>query len=173
TIWVFASDGDMQEGVSSEASSLAGHHKLGNLVVLYDDNHISIDGDTDVAFSEDVATRYEAYGWHTQRVEDVNDVQALHDAFVAARDTTDRPSLISVRSIIAWPAPNAQNTGKAHGAALGADEVAATKRVLGLDPDKTFDVPDDVLAHARKVVDRGRELRQEWDKRYQAWRDAD
>ncbi|MQA76968.1 MAG: transketolase [Streptosporangiales bacterium] len=173
TVWVFASDGDMQEGVASEASSLAGHQRLGNLVVLYDDNHISIDGNTDVAFSEDVAARYAAYGWHTQTLDDVNDVQAVHDALVAARDETERPSLISVRSIIAWPAPNAQNTGPAHGSALGAGEVAATKEILGFDPAKTFDVPDDVLAHARQVADRGRELRAEWDKRYVAWREAD
>ncbi|MQA03149.1 MAG: transketolase [Streptosporangiales bacterium] len=172
TVWVFASDGDLQEGVSAEASSLAGHQRLGNLVVLYDDNHISIDGDTAVAFSEDVPARYEAYGWHTQVVEDVNDVQALQRALVAARETTDRPSLINVRSIIAWPAPNAQNTGPAHGAALGADEVAATKKILGMDPDKKFDVPDEVLTHARQVVDRGRELRADWDKRYQSWRAA-
>ncbi|MBO0827162.1 MAG: transketolase [Streptosporangiales bacterium] len=172
TVWVFASDGDMQEGISSEACSLAGHQRLGNLVVLYDDNHISIDGDTDVAFSEDVPKRFEAYGWHTQRVDDVNDVQALHRALVAARDVTDRPSLIDVRSIIGWPAPDAQNTGAAHGAALGAEEVAATKRVLGFDPDKSFWVPDEVLDHTRQVAQRGRELHKEWDIRYQAWRDA-
>jgi transketolase len=172
TIWAFASDGDIEEGISHEASSLAGHQQLGNLVLLYDDNHISIEGNTDVALSEDVVARYAAYGWHTQRVEDVNDVDALAAAYQAAQDEASRPSLIAVRSIIAWPAPHAQNTGKAHGAALGADEVAATKKVLGFDPDKTFDVDDEVLTHARKVADRGAELRKEWQERYDAWRDA-
>ncbi|MCI0686531.1 MAG: transketolase [Sporichthyaceae bacterium] len=170
TIWVIASDGDMEEGVASEASSLAGHQRLGSLVVLYDDNHISIDGNTDVAFSEDVLARYAAYGWHTQRVDDAEDVQALYAAMRTARDTLDRPSIIASRSIIAWPAPHAQNTGKAHGSALGADEVAATKRVLGLDPDAKFQLPDELLAHARTVVDRGRELHARWQQRYDAWR---
>jgi transketolase len=169
TIWVFASDGDMEEGVTAEASSLAGHQRLGNLVLLYDDNHISIEGDTVVAFSEDVLGRYAAYGWHTQRVEDAEDIGALVKAFEAARDETERPSIIAVRSIIAFPAPNAQNTGKAHGAALGAAEVAATKEVLGLDPTKTFFVPADVLAHAREVVDRGRARHAEWSERFAAW----
>ncbi len=172
TIWVIVSDGDIEEGVASEASSLAGHQRLGNLVVLYDDNRISIDGDTAVAMSEDVLKRYEAYGWHTQRVDDAEDVQALNAALEIARDHHDRPSIIAMRSIIAWPAPNAQNTAKAHGAALGPDEVAATKKKLGFDPNRTFEVPDDVLRHARKVIDRGRRLRAEWDKRYEAWRAA-
>jgi transketolase len=171
TIWVFASDGDMEEGVASESSSLAGHLWLGNLVVLYDDNHISIEGNTNLAFSEDVLGRYAAYGWHTQRVDDAEDVGAIHAALGAARDEIQRPSIIAVRSIIAWPAPHAQNTGKAHGAALGAEEVAATKRVLGLDPTKTFDVPSELLAHSREVVNRGRALRAEWEKRYLAWRE--
>jgi transketolase len=173
TVWVFASDGDMQEGVASEASSLAGHQRLGNLVVLYDDNHISIEGDTAVAFSEDVLRRYDAYGWHTQRVEDAEDVPALHQALGNARAERDRPSMIAVRSIIAWPAPNAQNTGKAHGAALGADEVAATKKVLGFDPAATFEVADEVLEHARQVVQRGRALHAEWTQRYETWRAAE
>ncbi|MGE5763811.1 MAG: transketolase [Mycobacterium leprae] len=172
TIWVFASDGDMEEGVSGEASSLAGHQRLGNLVVLYDDNHISIEGNTAVAFSEDVLARYAAYGWHTQRVEDANDVEAIAGAYRQARDETARPSIIAMRSIIAWPAPNAQNTGKAHGAALGADEVRATKEILGLGPDAAFEVPDDVLAHARRVVDRGRALHAAWNERYDEWRAA-
>ncbi|KWX00613.1 transketolase [Carbonactinospora thermoautotrophica] len=172
TIWVIVSDGDIEEGVASEASSLAGHQRLGNLVVLYDDNRISIDGDTAVAMSEDVLKRYEAYGWHTQRVDDAEDVQALNAALEIARDHHDRPSIIAMRSIIAWPAPNAQNTAKAHGAALGPDEVAATKKKLGFDPNRTFEVPDDVLRHARKVIDRGRRLRAEWNKRYEAWRAA-
>ncbi|MGB9378208.1 MAG: transketolase [Mycobacteriales bacterium] len=168
-IWCFASDGDMQEGVQAEAASLAGHQRLGNLVILYDDNHISIEGNTDVAFSEDVPARYQAYGWHTQRVDDAEDVQALYTALSAARDETERPSLIAVRSIIAWPAPHAQNTGKAHGSALGAEEVAATKKVLGFDPDKTFDVAEDVLDRAREVVDRGRTLHKEWQQQYDEW----
>jgi len=141
TIWVIASDGDMEEGVQAEAASLAGHQQLGNLVVLYDDNHISIEGDTDVAFSEDVLARYAAYGWHTQRVADSEDVGALRTALQAARDDTGRPSIVAMRSIIAWPAPHAQNTAKAHGSALGADEVAATKTVLGLDPEVSFQLP--------------------------------
>jgi len=169
TIWCFASDGDMEEGVQAEAASLAGHQRLGNLVLLYDDNHISIEGDTDVAFSEDVLARYAAYGWHTQRVDDAEDVSALYDALTAARDETERPSIIASRSIIAWPAPHAQNTGAAHGAALGADEVAATKKVMGMDPTKTFDVSDEVLAHSREVVDRGRALHKEWQERFDAW----
>jgi transketolase len=169
TIWVFASDGDMEEGVQAEAASLAGHQRLGNLVLLYDDNHISIDGNTDVAFSEDVLARYAAYGWHTQRVADAEDVDALHDALAAGRDETARPSIIAVRSIIGYPAPHAQNTGKAHGAALGAEEVAATKQVLGFDPERKFWVPDQVLAHSRAVLDRGRALHADWQERFDAW----
>ena len=172
TIWVVASDGDMQEGVQAEAASLAGHQHLGNLVVLYDDNHISIEGDTSVAFSEDVLARYAAYGWHTQRVEDAEDVGALHAALSAARDETRRPSIVAARSIIAYPAPNAQNTAKAHGSALGAEEVAATKQVLGLDPAARFDVPDDVLAHARDVATRGKALHREWEQTFVAWQKA-
>ncbi|HUR73622.1 MAG TPA: transketolase [Sporichthya sp.] len=172
TLYVFASDGDMEEGVASEASSLAGTQKLGELVLLYDDNHISIEGDTDVAFTEDVLARYAAYGWHTQRVDDANDIEAIHAALVAGRDNREQPSIIAMRSIIAWPAPHAQNTGKAHGSALGKDEVAATKEVLGFDPTQSFQVGDDVLAHARQVVDRGRAVHAEWDTRYAAWREA-
>ncbi|MGQ0465434.1 MAG: transketolase [Sporichthyaceae bacterium] len=172
TVWVFASDGDLEEGVASEASSLAGTQELGNLVVLYDDNHISIEGDTHVAFTEDVLARYAAYGWHVQRVDDANDVAALHAALTAARDHTAAPSIVAVRSIIAWPAPTLQNTGKSHGSALGKDEVAATKEVLGFDPTQSFFVADDVLAHARGVVDRGRALHAAWDERYGAWRTA-
>jgi transketolase len=172
TIWCFASDGDIEEGVQAEAASLAGHQRLGNLVLLYDDNHISIEGNTDVALSEDVLARYAAYGWHTQRVDDAEDVEALHRALSKARDVTDRPSIVAVRSIIAFPAPKAQNTGAAHGSALGADEVAATKRVLGMDPRKSFVVDDEVLAHAREVVDRGRELHKQWQEQFDAWADA-
>jgi transketolase len=169
TIWAFASDGDIEEGVQSEAASLAGHQQLGNLVLLYDNNHISIEGDTRVALSEDVGARYAAYGWHVQHVDDVNDVEKVYDAFVAARDTTDRPSLIVCRSIIAWPAPHAQNTGKAHGSALGEEEVAETKKVLGFDPARTFYVPDDVLGRAREVIERGRALHSAWQEGYDAW----
>ncbi|WP_037607319.1 transketolase [Streptacidiphilus rugosus] len=176
TIWAIVSDGDLEEGISSEASSLAGHQKLGNLVFLYDDNHISIEGDTETAFSEDVLKRYEAYGWHIQRIEpaasgDV-DVHALNAALTAARNETGRPSIIAMRTIIAWPAPNAQNTEAAHGSALGADEVAATKRVLGFDPEKSFVVAPEVLAHARKVGERGAQAKAEWEKQLADWRTA-
>ena len=140
TIWCFASDGDLEEGVSGEASSLAGTQQLGNLVLVYDDNKISIEDDTNVAFTEDVAKRYEAYGWHVQRVDDGEDLAAVDAAFAAAKAETGRPSFIQLKTIIAWPAPNKQNTGAAHGSALGDDEVRATKEILGFDPDKTFDV---------------------------------
>ena len=170
SIYVFVSDGDMEEGVSGEASSLAGHQRLGNLVVLYDDNHISIEGNTDVAFTEDVAARYAAYGWHVQDVADSEDVDELREAFTAAKAETGRPSFIRMRSIIAYPAPTLRNTGKAHGSPLGAEEVAATKEIMGLDPKLSFAVPDDVLAHVREVVDRGRALHAAWDEPYAAWR---
>ncbi|MER6144531.1 transketolase [Streptomyces sparsogenes] len=175
TIWAIVSDGDLEEGISAEASSLAGHQKLGNLIALYDDNHISIEGDTATAFSEDVLKRYEAYGWHVQRIEQgANgdfDVHALYAALKAAQAETERPSIIAARTIIAWPAPNAQNTEAAHGSALGADEVAATKRVLGFDPEKHFEVEESVLAHTRSLADRGREAHAAWDKKLQEWRD--
>src|SRR5690242_3306058 len=148
-IYAFCSDGDLEEGVSSEASSLAGHQQLGNLIMFYDDNHISIEDDTNVAFSEDVLERYEAYGWHTQRVESGEDVVALEAAIKAAQAETSRPSIISVRTIIGWPAPNKQNTGKAHGSALGEDEVRATKEVLGFDPDVHFPMDAELLTHVR------------------------
>ncbi len=176
TIWAIVSDGDLEEGVCAEASSLAGHQKLGNLVFLYDDNHISIEGDTATAFSEDVLKRYEAYGWHVQRVEPAEsgdiDVHALYTALTAAQAETERPSIIAMRTIIAWPAPNAQNTEASHGSALGAEEVAATKRVLGFDPEKTFEVADEVLAHTRRALDRGAEAHAAWDKRIAEWRTA-
>ena len=177
-IWCFASEGDLEEGISHEVSALAGHQKLGNLAVVFDSNHISIEDDTQIALSEDIAKRYEAYGWHVLEVdwtktgEYVEDVQELYAALEAARAETDRPTFIKLRTIIGWPAPNKQNTGKIHGSALGADEVAATKRVLGMDPEKSFDVPAEVLGHAREVVQRGRALRAEWDKGYQSWREA-
>ncbi|GGV11986.1 transketolase [Kitasatospora herbaricolor] len=177
TIWAVVSDGDLEEGISAEASSLAGHQKLGNLVALYDDNHISIEGDTETAFSEDVLARYAAYGWHVQRVTpkengDV-DVAALAAALEAAKAETSRPSMIAMRTIIAWPAPDAQNTAKAHGSALGAAEIAATKKVLGFNPDETFEVTDEVITHAREVVTRGKAYRAEWEKGFAAWRAGD
>ncbi|WP_432084565.1 transketolase [Streptomyces sp. WAC 04229] len=174
TVWAIVSDGDLQEGVSAEASSLAGHQRLGNLVLLYDDNHISIEGDTATAFSEDVLKRYEAYGWHVHRVEPAEngdvDVHALYEALTAARAETGRPSIIAMRTVIAWPAPNARNTEASHGSALGADEVAATKRVLGFDPERSFEVADEVLAHTREALDRGAEAHAAWDKRIATWR---
>ncbi|MBO4271825.1 transketolase [Microbispora triticiradicis] len=177
-IWCFASEGDLEEGISHEVSALAGHQKLGNLAVVFDSNHISIEDDTQIALSEDIAKRYEAYGWHVLEVdwtatgEYEEDVQALYAAMEAARAETERPTFIKLRTVIGWPAPNKQNTGKIHGSALGAEEVAATKRVLGMDPEKSFDVPGEVLEHAREVVQRGRALRAEWDEAYQSWRAA-
>ncbi|WP_225800731.1 transketolase [Streptomyces sp. NK15101] len=175
-IYVIAGDGCLQEGISAEASSLAGHQKLGNLIMLWDDNHISIEGDTETAVSEDTMKRYEAYGWHVQRVEPKADGDldpaALYAAIKAAEAETERPSFIAMRSIIAWPAPNAQNTEAAHGSALGDEEIAATKRVLGFDPEQTFEVSDEVIAHTRALGDRGREARAEWEKRLSEWRTA-
>jgi transketolase len=178
TIWVIASDGDLQEGVTAEASSLAGHQELGNLVVLYDENHISIEDDTDISFTEDVLKRYEAYGWHTQRVDWTKtgdykeDIEELYNALKAAKAETTKPSIISLRTIIGWPAPKKQNTGKIHGSALGAEEVAAVKEVLGFDPEQRFEIAADVLDHARQVAARGKEARAEWEKSYQDWRQA-
>jgi transketolase len=177
-VWVIASDGDLQEGVTSEASSLAGHQELGNLVVIYDENHISIEDNTDVAFTEDVLKRYEAYGWHTQRVdwtatgEYVEDVDQLWKALQEAKAETGRPSIISLRTIIGWPAPTKQNTGKVHGSALGAEEVAALKEILGFDPEKSFDVDPEVLAHTRKAVERGEEAKAAWQESFDAWKAA-
>ncbi len=168
-IYAICSDGDLQEGVSGEASSIAGHQQLGNLTLIYDDNDISIEGDTDIAFSEDVAARYEAYGWHVQRVdwtnggkEYVEDVDALWNAIEEARAVTDRPSFISLRTIIAWPAPNAQGTGEAHGSALGEDEVAATKKILGFDPDRAFEVSDEVIEHTRGSIELCKKAQADW-----------
>ncbi|MFD3643419.1 transketolase [Streptomyces griseus] len=177
-VYVVASDGDLMEGVTSEASSLAGHQELGNLIVFYDSNHISIEDDTDISFSEDVTARYAAYGWQVQTVDFtrtgdyVEDVDALLAAVEAAKNERGRPSLILLRTIIGWPAPTKQNTGKAHGSALGDDEVAATKKLLGFDPDADFAVEDDVLEHARAVRERGAEARRAWEPRYQEWRSA-
>jgi transketolase len=175
-VWVFAGDGCMQEGITSEAASLAGHQELGNLICIYDDNHISIEGNTNVAFSEDVMKRYESYGWHVQQVDlgldgDV-DVKALAVAMENAMAEHGRPSLISLRTIIAWPAPNLQNTGKSHGSALGVDEVAATKTAMGMNPDKNFDVTPEVIDHVRKVKQRGAAAHADWQVRFDAWQQA-
>jgi transketolase len=179
TIWCICSDGDLEEGVSSEASSLAGTQQLGNLVLLYDDNHISIEDDTNVAFTEDVLARYAAYGWHTQRVNWLADdgsytenIGALRAALRAAKAETTRPSIVALRTIIGWPAPTKQNTYEAHGSALGADEVAKTKKILGFSPDVDFPAPDEVLAHARQVVDRGRAAHAAWEQQYERWAHA-
>jgi transketolase len=177
-IYAFASDGDIEEGISHEVSSLAGHQQLGNLTVLYDDNTISIEDDTNIAKSEDVCARYQAYGWHVQRVSwrtaggYHEDVAALARAFAAARENTAQPSFIALRTIIAWPAPDAQDTGEAHGAALGAEEVAKTKRVLHFDPEVNFPAEDEAVSHARKVADRGKKLHAEWEESFAAWRSA-
>ncbi|MEV7904212.1 transketolase [Streptomyces anulatus] len=177
-VYVVASDGDLMEGVTSEASSLAGHQELGNLIVFYDSNHISIEDDTDISFSEDVTARYAAYGWQVQTVDFtrtgdyVEDVDALLAAVEAAKSERGRPSLILLRTIIGWPAPTKQNTGKAHGSALGDDEVAATKKLLGFAPDADFAVEDEVLHHARAVVERGAEAHRAWEPGYREWRSA-
>ncbi|ORV15276.1 transketolase [Mycobacterium celatum] len=168
-IYVIASDGDIEEGVTSEASSLAAVQQLGNLIVFYDHNQISIEDDTNIALCEDTAARYEAYGWHVQRVEGGENVVGIEEAIANAQAVTDRPSFIELRTIIGYPAPNKMNTGDAHGAALGDDEVAEVKRVLGFDPDKKFEVRDEVLAHTRKLVDRGREAHQKWQPEFDAW----
>ncbi|WKN55336.1 transketolase [Rhodococcus opacus] len=168
-IYVIASDGDIEEGVTSEASSLAGVQQLGNLTLIYDDNKISIEDDTAIALSEDTAARYEAYGWHVQIVEGGENVVAIEEALNKAREVTDKPSLILLRTIIGYPAPTKMNTGAAHGAALGADEVAAVKKTLGFDPDKTFEVADEVIAHTRKVVDRGAQAHKHWQAQYDEW----
>jgi transketolase len=180
-IWVVASDGDIMEGVASEASSLAGHQELGNLTLIYDQNHISIEDDTDIAFSEDVGARYAAYGWNVVTVDwrgdgdgsaYVEDVDALYAALMESRTAT-RPTIVILRTIIAWPAPNKQDTGKSHGSALGDEEVAALKELLGFDPDKTFAVDRDVLTHTRSLKKRAKEARKEWDTAYRSWRKAD
>jgi transketolase len=183
-VWVLASDGDLMEGVASEACSLAGHQELSNLTVVYDANQISIEDDTDISFSEDVGKRFEAYGWDVVEVDwrksddpkgtdtYTEDVDAVLAALDAARRNRRRPTLVIVRTVIAWPAPSARGTGAAHGSALGADEVAATKEILGFDPGKTFEVDRAVLTHAREVKKRGKAAHREWDKGYKAWRKA-
>ncbi len=172
-VFVIASDGDIEEGVTSEASSIAGHQQLGNLVLVYDDNKISIEDDTDIAISEDVAQRYEAYGWHVQVVQGGEDVAAIEKALLAAKAETGKPSLILLRTIIGFPAPKKMNTGGVHGSALGDDEVAAVKEALGFDPEQTFEVADKVLAHVREIGARGRAAREAWTPGFDAWADRE
>ena len=168
-VYVISSDGDLQEGVTAEASSLAGTQQLGNLIVFWDDNRISIEDDTNIAFNEDVVKRYEAYGWHVQTVESGEDVEALEAAAAAARAETTRPSFIRVKTVIGYPAPNKMNTGGVHGAALGEDEVAATKEFLGFDPEQSFHIDADVLEHTRKLAERGAEKHAQWQEKFDAW----
>ncbi|TAM69898.1 MAG: transketolase [Microbacteriaceae bacterium] len=174
-VYVITSDGDLEEGITSEASSLAGHQELGNLVVIYDSNQISIEDDTDVAFTEDVGARYEAYHWHVQTVDwkktgrYVEDVRELFDAIEAAKAVTDRPSIIILKTIIGWPSPKKQNSGAIHGSALGADELAAVKEVLGFDPAQSFVVAPEVIEHTRKAIDRGAEEHAAWTVKFDAW----
>ncbi|MGB3376908.1 MAG: transketolase [Microbacterium sp.] len=177
-IYVIAGDGDLQEGVTSEASSLAGHQQLGNLIAIYDSNQISIEDDTNVAFTEDVAKRYDAYGWDVHTVdwkktgEYIEDVAELDAAIEAAKAVTDRPSIIILKTVIGWPSPGKQNTGKIHGSALGADELRATKDVIGFDPEQSFAVSDDVLTHTRALVQRGAAAHAEWQLAFDAWASA-
>jgi transketolase len=177
-IYTICSDGDLQEGVTSEASSLAGHQQLGNLIAIYDSNQISIEDDTDIAFTEDVKARYEAYHWHVQVVDwkktgqYEEDIHELHAAIEAAKAETSKPSMIILRTIIGWPSPGKMNTGKIHGSALGAEELAAVKQVLGFDPEKTFEVADEVIEHTRKALDRGAEEHAAWNEQFEAWAEA-
>ncbi|MFT4259041.1 transketolase [Microbacterium sp.] len=174
-VYVIAGDGDLQEGVTSEASSLAGHQQLGNLIAIYDSNQISIEGDTDVAFTEDVRARYESYGWQVLEVDwrrtgqYVEDVQELFDAIEQGKAETGKPTLIILKTIIGWPAPNKSGTESVHGNALGADEVAATKEVLGFDPEQSFVVEDAVIAHTRELASRAAEARAAWQADFDAW----
>ena len=168
-IYVIASDGDIEEGVTSEASSLAAVQQLGNLIVFYDHNQISIEDDTNIALCEDTAARYRAYGWHVQEVEGGENVVGIEEAIANAKAETGRPSFISLRTIIGYPAPKLMNTGKAHGAALGDEEVAAVKKILGFDPDKKFEVREDVITHTRGLVARGKEVHDQWQPQFEAW----
>jgi transketolase len=174
-VYVVASDGDLQEGVTSEASSLAGHLGLANLIVIYDDNRISIDGDTNLAFTEDVAARYRAYNWDVHTVElgtdGQVDISTLTQAIEASKKT-DKPSFIQLKTIIAWPAPNARNTAAAHGAPLGESETKLTKEVLGFDKDKSFEVSDDVLNYTRQAKNRGTDLVKQWNDKFKSWSSA-
>ncbi|CKU42906.1 transketolase [Mycobacterium tuberculosis] len=168
-IYVIASDGDIEEGVTSEASSLAAVQQLGNLIVFYDRNQISIEDDTNIALCEDTAARYRAYGWHVQEGEGGENVVGIEEAIANAQAVTDRPSFIALRTVIGYPAPNLMDTGKAHGAALGDDEVAAVKKIVGFDPDKTFQVREDVLTHTRGLVARGKQAHERWQLEFDAW----
>lgn len=168
-VYVIASDGDIQEGVTSEASSLAGVQQLGNLIVFYDHNKISIEDDTAIALCEDTAARYRSYGWHVQEVEGGENVTGIEEAIANAKAVTDKPSFISLRTIIGYPSPGKMNTGAIHGSALGGDEVAATKSALGFDPDKAFDVREDVITHTRGLVARGKQARAEWQEQFESW----
>ena len=174
-IWVIASDGDLQEGVSAEASSLAGTQQLGNLKMIYDDNRISIEGDTHVAFTEDVSARYKSYGWEVLEVNALTngdvDRQNLELAMIKAVEQKTKPVLIRLKTVIAWPAPKAQGTSKSHGSALGEEEVAATKSALGLDPSQSFYAPNEVITHARKIKERGSNAFKAWEKNFQIWQD--
>ncbi|MEZ7858168.1 MAG: transketolase [Aquiluna sp.] len=177
-VYVIAGDGDMQEGVSAEAASLAGHHGLGNLIVIYDANQISIEDDTDISFSEDVAKRYQAYGWQTIEVNwrketgYVEDVEALYEAVLAAKANKDQPTLITLRTIIGWPSPTKQDTGKIHGSKLGAEELAGLKQALGFDPEEHFAVAEEVLSHTRQLAQRGKEERAAWQATFSKWQQA-
>jgi transketolase len=177
-VYVFMSDGDIEEGISHEVSSIAGVQELGNLIVLYDDNHISIEDNTRIAKSEDVAARYKAYGWHVQEVDwrtpegYHEDVPALYQAILNAKEHTEAPSFIKLKTIIGWPAPNKKDTGAAHGAALGVPEVKATKKILHFDPDVDFPVEEDVLKHAHEVAERGRQAHLDWEKTFAEWAKA-
>jgi transketolase len=177
-VYVIVGDGDLQEGITSEASSLAGHQQLGNLIAIYDSNQISIEDDTNIAFTEDVAARYAAYNWHVQTVDwkktgvYVEDLHALNDAIQTAKGETDKPSLIILKTIIGWPSPKKQNTGKIHGSALGAEELAAVKQVLGFDPTQNFQVADEVIEHTRKALQRGKAAHSEWDAAFGVWAEA-
>jgi transketolase len=174
-IYVIAGDGDMQEGVTAEAASLAGHQQLGNLVVIYDSNQISIEDDTNISFTEDLSARYESYGWHTQTVDwkktgnYVEDLEELYSAIQAAKKVTDKPSLITLRTIIGWPSPKKQNTGKIHGSALGAEELAGLKVALGFDPEKTFEVSDEVIKHTRSFSEKAAKERSQWQENFDSW----
>ena len=177
-VYVIAGDGDLQEGVTAEAASLAGHQKLGNLVVIYDSNQISIEDDTDISFTEDVSARYESYGWHVQTVDwrktgnYVEDIEELYNAIQAAKATTDKPSLIRLRTIIGWPSPTKQNSGKIHGAKLGAEELAGLKTALGFDPEQSFEVAPEVLAHTRGYQQFATENRKVWESAFDDWASA-
>lgn len=170
-IYAICSDGDLMEGVSAEAASMAGHLKLGNIIYLYDNNHISIEGDTKLAFDEDVAKRFEAYGWHTQSIDDGNDIEAIATAIDNAKNETGKPSLILVRTHIAFGSPHAVDTPESHGAPLGAEEVKATKKNLGFDPDKSFVVADEVLNYYRKEGAKGEEFEKKWNDLYKSYKD--